>query len=675
MNLFLDAETFSAVPIKHGTYAYAEGAEVLLLAWAIDDAPASVWDCTAGDRMPARLRMALDDEAVTITAHNAQFDRVLLACIGDASAQRAAAAVERWRCTMARSLCHGLPGALQGKHDGGKTLIHLFCKPRADGGRNTSDTHPAEWARFVAYAARDIAAMREAAATLPEWNYRDAELALWHRDQRINERGFAVDVELAAAAASAVDGEQRKLSRRMRELTDGEVTSALRRDLLLTHLLVEHGVNLPGMRAATVDRCMTDPTLPPELRELLAVRQQASTSSTAKYAALLRSVGADGRLRGTMQYSGAARTRRWSGRLFQPQNLSRPTMRPADIATGIAALKAGCADMLADDVMALASNALRGCIVAAPGRKLVASDLSNIEGRCAAWLGGERWKLDAFRAFDACEGPDLYKVAYAKAFAIAPEAVTPAQRQIGKVMELMLQYGGGVGAFAIGAAAYGIDLDAMADAAWPSIPQGTRDAAAQFLAWCKSEKRATFGLADRTFAACDALKRMWRAAHPGIVALWAGMDEAARAATVAPDRTLTPGMFRVRRDGAWLRIRLPSGNYLCYPQPAVASGELTYAGTNQYTRQWGRQSTYGGKLLENACQSLARDVMASAMPAIEAAGYPIVLTVHDEVITEPPDSAEFSAAGLSALLATPAPWAAGLPLAASGFDAQRYGKH
>lgn len=325
-------------------------------------------------------------------------------------------------------------------------------------------------------------------------------------------------------------------------------------------------------------------------------------------------------------------------------------------------------------VMDIASNALRGCIVAAPGRKLVVSDLANIEGRCAAWLAGEQWKLDAFRAFDAGTGPDLYKVAYAEAFAIEPEAVTKDQRQIGKVMELMLQYQGGVGAFVIGAATYDIDLDAMAESAWPAVPAHIRREAEDFLGRCKREKRPTFGLADRTFAACDALKRLWRAAHPGIVGVWAGLEGAAIRATQNPGQTLTVGKLKLRRGGAWLRVLLPSGNYLCYPGPEVRDGKLTYLGANQYTRQWGRQSTYGGKMTENVCQSLARDVMASNMPHIEAADYPIVLSVHDELLTEPPDSPEFNAGHLSKLLATPAPWCADMPLAASGFEAYRYRK-
>ena len=684
--LYLDLETYSPVPIGHGTYAYAEQARILLLAWAIDAGPVAVWDCTSGQQIPDALAAALEDRAATITAHNAAFDRTVMRLAGGPKQRAAAAHIERWRCTRARALSHGLPGGLAdlcdvlgvpseaAKAKDGRRLIMLFCVPQKDGTRPDAKSHPAEWRRFVDYAGRDIDALRAVEARLPEWNYRGAELALWHLDQHINDRGFAADLELADAALAAVDSEQRRLATRTRELTHDEVSSTLRRDVLLTHILLEHGLNLPDMRAATVDALLDGPDISPELRELLALRQQASKSSTAKYAAVRRACSTDGRLRGALQYSGASRTRRWSGRLFQPQNLARPTMPQPDIDRAIEALKAGAADLVLPDVMSAASNALRGLIVAAPGRKLVVSDLANIEGRCAAWLGHEAWKLDAFAAFDAGTGPDLYKTAFARSFAIDAAAVTKDQRQVGKVMELMLQYEGGVGAFVIGAATYGIDLDAMSEAAWPTLPGWAVAESAEFHSWARRQKRSTYGLADRTYVVCDALKRLWRAAHPGIVGVWALLREGARDALQAPGRNIAMGRFKFRRDGAWLRILLPLGNCLCYPQPEIADNALTYAGANQYTRKWGRIGTYGGKLFENACQSLARDVMAHAMPVAEAEGYPIVLSVHDELITEPADAPEFSASGLSALLSRGAPWSAGLPLAAAGFETYRYRK-
>lgn len=689
--LWLDLETYSAVPITYGTHAYAAGAEIMLVAWALDDGPVSVWDATpqANLPMPDALRDALCDQAVLIYAHNSHFDRTVMRHAGSVIERAAAENIPRWRDTMVKALCHGLPGALadlcdilqvptdEAKDKAGRQLIMLFCKPRPAGSkitRATSKTHPAEWKRFVEYAGLDITAMRAIDRKLPEWNYRNAELALWHRDQAINDRGVAVDVELATAAVATVAAEQKTLAKRTQDLTAGDVQAATQRDVLLQHILTEYGVDLPDMQAATIERRVNDADLPPALRELLAIRLQASTSSTAKYTKLLRGANADGRLRGTLQYSGAQRTRRWAGRLFQPQNLPRPNLKQPVIDLGIEAFKTGCADLVTDNVMELASNAIRGCLVAPKGRKLVVSDLANIEGRCAAWLAGEAWKLKAFREYDAGTGPDLYRLAYAKAFVMSPDEVDKDQRQVGKVMELMLQYEGGVGAFLTGAATYGIDLDDLADRAWSTLPSWARDEATEFLEWSTKKHRNTFGLARETFIVCDALKRMWRAAHEFIALLWKELDGTAIRAVEWPGQTFRCGAFKARRDGAWLRILLPSGNYLCYPSPEVKDGHLSYMGVNQYSRKWSRLSTYGGKLFENACQSLARDVMAHNMPAIEAAGFDIVLTVHDEVITEAPDSAEFTAERLGALLAANPPWAPDMPLAAGGFEAYRYRK-
>jgi DNA polymerase len=359
--------------------------------------------------------------------------------------------------------------------------------------------------------------------------------------------------------------------------------------------------------------------------------------------------------------------------------------------------------------MEVASFAVRGAIIAPPGRKLVIADLSNIEGRVLAWLAGEGWKLDAFRAYDAGTGPDLYKLAYARSFGIAPDEVTKDGRQIGKVMELSLGYEGGVGAFVTMAAGYGLDLDALAAAAWPTLPGDIVAEAEDMLRWqCakafeafdrrvakdvpRSEAQALLdaqldrvrlGLSERVWLTCDSLKRLWRYAHPATAGardapgtgLWRTLEAEAIRATLDPSRIYGVGRMTVRRTDNWLRVRLPSGRNLCYASPRVEEdGKLSYMGLNQYSRRWERLRTYGGKLVENATQAAARDVMAAAMPRVEAAGYEIVLTVHDELVTETPDRPEFNAEHLADLLATNPPWAEGLPLAAAGFEAYRYRK-
>lgn len=686
-NLDIDLETYCEVPIAYGTHAYAARAEVTLFAWGVDNEPVQVWDRTLNPEVPADLAYALK-HVDTCTAHNSAFDRTVLRH----ALPELCLPLHQWRDTMVQALAHSLPGSLgdlcdilgvdadQAKDKEGRQLVMLFCKPRpatSKGPRRaTRKTHPEEWARFVAYAGRDIEAMRAIRRKLPVWNYRGEELALWHLDQTINDRGFAVDMALAEAAQEAVAKAQKQLAKRTVEMTNGTVQAATQRDAMLQHLLLEYGVDLPDLQKSTLERRISDPDLPEALRELLAIRLQASTTSTSKYRALTRATSIDGRLRGTLQFNGASRTGRWAGRLFQPQNISRGTVHGATLDLGIEALKADCADLITDNVMELTSSAVRGCIIAPPGKKLVVADLSNIEGRVLAWLAGEQWKLQAFREYDNGTGHDLYKLAYAKLFGIAPDTVDEDQRQVGKVQELALGYEGGVGAFLTFAAAYGIDLEAMGEQVIGAIPREIREEAQSALEWTKKSKRPTFGLSDQAWIVCDSFKRSWRYAHPAIASLWKDVADAARRAIQTPGVTPDVRGLRLRRDGNWLRIRLPSGRYLCYPSPQVDydTGQISYMGVNQYSRKWARLNTYGGKLVENITQAVARDVMASAMPTIDAAGYQIVLSVHDELLTETPDTDDYTHEALAALMATPPTWAGSMPLAAAGFETYRYRK-
>ena len=705
MILFGDLETYCDTPLKHGTYQYAEKCEVMLFTYAVGNGPVKVLDFTDFDAAVAwELEEALL-EADEIVFQNSMFDRSVfrLAANSLPIMREVGQRRELWRDTMVQGLTHSLPGALEKLGDVlkidqdkrklkvGKELIQLFCKPRPKNAkirRATRDTHPVEWAQFVEYAVIDIEAMREIHRKCPKWNYRGAELDLWHLDQKINDRGVCVDLDLARAAIEAVKIEQARIKDAVQENTAGYVESATKRDKLLEYLLMEYGVDLPNLQKDTLERRIDDPDLPIELRNLLAMRLMATTTSTSKYNAVVRGASSDGRLRGLLQFAGASRTARWAGRTFQPQNLPRPDMEQDEIEECIEAIKHGSIDLISDNVMRACSNAIRGVIIAPPGKKLVVGDLANIEGRMAAWLAGEDWKLDAFREYDTGSGPDLYKLAYAKAFDIAPAEVAKPQRQIGKVMELMLQYEGGVGAFLTGAATYGIDLDAMAETALPTIPADVLQESVEFHAWTVKKKRSTFGLPRDTFLACDALKRLWRYAHPGISNTWPALKAAVTEAINQPGEWIAQGRFwrngdnvvvsiktPVRRDGAWLKIQLPSGRFLCYPSPQVDdSGQISYMGVNQYSRQWGRLKTYGGKLFENITQAASRDVLAYNMPAIEADGFEIVLTVHDEDICEAPDTPDYNVGRLCDHIATVPEWAEGLPLAAAGFEGYRYRK-
>jgi DNA polymerase len=699
--LWLDTETFSECDLKaHGTHRYAEhpSTEITVAQWAVDDGEPQVVDCSHigpapadHDDIPHELFMLLHrarfHDDITIVAHNSMFDRTLLRhCWG------IDVPVERWQDTMIQAMSHGLPGSLdkigqivgleedKAKDKRGRELIQLFCKPRPKNSilrRATRITHPEQWAEFLEYSRQDIVAMRAIGKRLPSWNYRPGhpELALWHLDQQINDRGVAVDIDLAVAAIDAVAREQKRLKREVVEATGGLVTSASKRDQLLAFICAEYGVDLPDMKADTLRRRVEDPDLPEGVKLLLSIRLEATKTSTAKYKALVNATSDDGRLRNTLQFAGAQRTARWAGRIFQPQNMPRPDMKQDQIDEGIEALKAGCAELFFSNTMRLTANTVQGCIVAPHGKKLTIADLSNIEGRGLAYLAGERWKLKAFADFDAGVGEDLYKVAYGRSFNIDPKEATGQKRQIGKVMELGLGYEGGVAAFLTFAAVYNMDLEDLAKAVWATASAEALENAQGMWGWAKKKKR-TLGLTMEVYVACEVLKRAWRDAHAATSALWASAGEAVRLAIKNPGESFPVGQhLKARRDGAWLRLRLPSGRYLCYINPSVDDdGQITYFGVNQYTRQWGRIKTYGGKLIENATQAFARDILAYNMPAIEAKGYQIVLSVHDELLTETPDREEFNADELGQMMSIAPPWAKGIPLAAAGFETARYRK-
>ena len=430
--------------------------------------------------------------------------------------------------------------------------------------------------------------------------------------------------------------------------------SATQRGAYLKHLQEEHSLDLADMTGATVDKLLRQ-ELTSEVRELLEIRQQAAATSPAKYKALLDAVSGDGRLRGTIQFCGAARTGRDAGRIFQPQNLPRtPDWFDGDAQeTAVAAFKADAEDVIWDNVSERCAMTVRGCLMAEPGKKLVIADLSNIEGRVLAWLAGEDWKIEAFKAYDRGEGPDLYKVTAGRILGKDPVDVTKPERQTqGKVPELAGGYGGGLGAYRkMGGAVF----NAMSDEAIGEIVQA------------------------------------WRKAHPATKKLWYDVEGAVRSAVREPTGSfeLRGGLLRmdmaVGPDGVdYLRIRLPSGRFLCYRRMHITTGDdefgghvagqLLYEGMNQYTRKWEWLETYYGKLVENIVQAIARDVFMAGMRRAILSGYQVVLRVHDELVCEVPDTSEYTHEKLSEFMAVLPGWAVGLPLAAEGFEAYRYRK-
>ena len=648
--LYLDTETYSPVPITHGTHRYAEEAEVLLVAVAVDDQPTDVWDTQQRPTWRRDLQ-SLIDAAERIVIHNSAFDRTVLRHCG------VDILVEKIRDTMVQALAHSLPGSLgtlcdvlgvptdKAKDKAGKKLIHLFTKPRPKNmklRRADSASHPTEWAEFIEYARLDVDAMRDVYGRLPNWNNSRGERNLWRIDQRVNDRGIGCDLELARGALRAFRRTSGTLAARAADLTGGHVTKLTQGARFLQYLRDYHNFAPENLTKATVAGLLSGNTLTPEVRELLEIRQQAAATSPAKYKVLLDATSSDGRLRGTLQFCGASRTGRDAGRIFQPQNLPRPVMDADEIETGIAAMKLDCEDLMFDNVTDLCSSAVRGCLVAPAGRKLVIADLSNIEGRVLAWLAGEDWKIKAFYDFDRGVGHDLYVVAYAKGFNVDPEEVVEnkktgdgSMRQYGKTMELACGYQGGVGAF------------------------------------------RTMGgpaVAAMTDEDIEPLVGAWRKSHTNVVKLWHGVEAAAKTAIRKPDDLAFYDKLQFDMKDDWLRIKLPSGRYLSYRNAEIEEGRITFEGTNQFTRKWERIETYGGKLVENITQAVARDVFMTGMVGAEEHGYEVCIRVHDELITEVPDAPEYNVAELSSIMATKPSWATGLPLAAAGFECMRYKK-
>lgn len=730
--LWFDTETFSLVDIKNGTDNYSRAAEIMMMQYAYCDEPARVWDITDGSKMPADLARYLADETLTVTAHNAAFDSAVMETNGYHIDQK------RWRCTMAQALAHGLPGALEklgeifkidddkAKLKDGKSLVRLFCCPRPKNmklRRATKETHPTEWERFKEYGRVDVEAMREVAKAMPNWNYTGTELALWQLDQKINKRGVNIDMELVNGAIVTAERTKTLLAEEAQELTDYDedegtgLKATTQRDALLYLLSTQYNIVLTDLKGSTIERLLkTDHDMPQVVVELLENRIAASSTSVSKYKRFMQLTGPDGRLRNTLQFCGASRTGRWAGRGVQLQNLPRPVLKQKVIDSGIEAIKLDCADLIFDKPMELLSSAIRGCIVASPGKKLVVADLSNIEGRMLAWLAGEEWKLQAFADYDTClgidgewytgdqvrdavlagepinlkldkkgeptrKGHDLYALSYAKAFRISPEEVMENKRtgdgsfrQIGKVMELALGYSGGAGAFVTFAIAYGINLNSMADTAAPNIPPRIWAEAERTYEWAKKTSR-DFGMAPKTFMVCDSFKRLWREAHPEITAFWGELELAFRKAILSPGKTFTARKIKMIKSGAWLRAILPSGRSVCYPAPKISDEDkISYMGVNQFSRQWNRITTYSGKLAENFTQAASRDVIAARLPAIEKYAYSILTTVHDEDICEADDDDRYSSDELAALMSKNPDWATGLPLAAAGFSGYRYRK-
>ncbi len=677
--LFIDLETRNRVDLKKvGTDVYARSAEIILASVAGSEGPASLWQLGQDDK-PIRQLLRHPNVKVRV-AHNAFFERVVLRCTG-----WYAAGPDKWHCTMAQAYAHAMPGDLgqlckflglpeSEQKKGDRTrLINLFCKPRRDGSWATAETDPGAWQDFMAYSLQDTVAMRAAFKAMATLNLGPfsplVERKLWVLDQKINDTGLRIDLPLAQAALEACQADKKRLDAMVSKITKGTITSATQRERVLKQLHA-YGVNLPDLRAATVEKAASDSELRGEIRALIDARLQVSKASTGKYTRLLAQTGPDGRLRNTFQFAGAKRTGRWAGRSFQPHNLPRPKRKQPAIEAGIRALKAGCADLI-DDVHSLCSDTLRSVVIPADGHMLRVADFNAIEGRKLAWLANETWKLKIYADPEA----DMYPMSYRRVMGLPDDyQLAGDMRQQGKVFELSLGYEGGVEALINGAKTYRADPAAIGEGAWRAAPPEIRErahASYQFAIENGSEsmKELAAKLGRKLYTQLDAAKLMWRAASPATCRLWKLYKEAALKAVKAPGTKFQACrcVFIVKHDV--LFCRLPSGRFLLYHKPRIQNGVLTHA-----AEFGGRQSMYGGKWAENITQAVSRDRLAHSMLEADAEGFQIIMHVHDEIVAETPVDSRLDLAKLLAVMSRNPPWAQDCPIKIAGYEADRYRK-
>lgn len=652
-SLVIDVETFSPVPLaKSGVYPYAADPEfeVLLFAYSIDGGDVRAIDLAGGERLPNEVLAALADPAVTKWAHNAAFERVCLsAWLRSHHPELLAGGFldpAQWRCTMIWSAYLGLPMSLDAvgaaldldakKDAAGKKLIRQFCTPatpsvlNSGGTRNLPASDPTGWAQFVEYNRRDVEVELAIYDRLSLFPMPDAEWDAYALDQAINDTGINLDRTLADAAVALDDQHRAATLTRAQELTGLENPNS---PTQLKEWLTTHGCHIDSLAKADVEAALD--TASGKVKEVLELRGDLAKSSVKKYQAMHNVAGADGRARGLIQFYGAGRTGRFAGRLVQVQNLPRNYLLDLDQARTLA--RQGDLDaleLLYDSVPDTLSQLIRTAFIPSPGCRFIVADYSAIEARVIAWLAGEASTLQAFR-----DGKDLYCETASRMFGVPVEkhGVNAELRQKGKIATLACGYNGSVGALkAMGALRMGLaehELKPIVDA--------------------------------------------WRAANPHIVQLWADVAQAALD-VVTTRRAVRLRNLRFSVESGILFITLPSSRRLAYVQPRLGENRwggtsITYSGVTTGCK-WGRLETYGGKLVENIVQAVARDLLVHAMRLVAQAGHRIVMHVHDEIVIDEPLGSGFTVTDACQLMATLPDWADGLPLDADGYECDYYRK-
>lgn len=656
--LSIDVETFSDVDLKKcGVYKYAESPdfEILLFGVSVDGSEVTVYDLASGDTVPEEIIRALSDDSVIKWAYNASFERVCLSVwlrrnypqyfssySIEEDTVRNYLDPSSWRCSLVWGAYMGLPLSLEGigkvlklenqKMAEGKALIRYFCVPckptKANGGRtrNLPEHDPVKWSTFIAYNKRDVKTEMAIQKKLSKFPAPDFLWEEYHLDQEINDRGIQLDMALVEQAIAIDERSREELSAKMRQLTALENPNSVQQ---MKEWLTKHGLEVDSLDKKSVKELLK--TAPPELAEVLELRQQLAKSSVKKYQAMQNAVCTDGRARGMFQFYGANRSGRWAGRLIQLQNLPQNHMAHLEDARSL--VRSGDYALLSalyDSVLEVLSELIRTAFVPRDGYKFIVSDFSAIEARVLSFLAGESWRLKVF-----AENGDIYCASATAMFHVPVEkhGQNAHLRQKGKIAELALGYGGSVGAL-------------------------------------KSMGALEMGLAEEEL---QPLVDAWRTSNPNIVQLWWDVDNAVKTTVRQRLDTETHGI-RFRYRSGMLFIILPSGRQLCYVKPKMGTNKfggesVTYEGVGS-TKKWERIESYGPKFVENIVQAISRDILMYAMRTLSHCF--IVGHVHDELIIE--CSMDVSLDAVCEQMGRTPPWIEGLNLRADGYETMFYKK-
>ena len=635
MTVSIDFETRSAVDLrKTGVYKYAADPSTDI--WCM--AYKAPWSDDVLVWQPGNERdIYLEDWIMAgglLSAWNANFERTIWNEVMVGRYQWPATRIKQWRCTMAQASAMGLPRALgqaaavlgveEQKDKTGAALMLRMARPRkvnADGSYtwwNTKD----KVEQLIQYCRQDVRTELSVAEVLNEMP--DSERRLYQLDQRINDRGVKVDRDLIERVNKLANSASENIDAEIKRLTNGQVKAATNA-MDLTAWLRGYELNVTSVDKQTVARMLSIDGLHPIIKQVLKLRQDGAKSSTAKYDAMVNAADADDRMRGLLMYHGAA-TGRWSGRLVQPQNFPRPVKKNDELETIIAKLKADKDVSEHGAGTIIASDLLRSMLIAEDGHRLMFADYSAIEARVLAWMAGQNDLVETFR-----KGEDVYKEMASAIYNKAVDAISDDERQVGKMAILGCGYGMGGKRFAEQCASMGIKVD--------------EDEAKRIVAVYREKN--------------NRIAQYWRDVEQDFVEM---VKQAGRVGTVG--------------------LALPSGRSLTYHNPRIIQRETPWGAMrdtaqvdtlNSVTRQWVSQIIWGGLLTENVVQATARDLMATAMMALEVKGYNVILSVHDEIICEVPDNFGSLDEMIDIMTRVPA-WAEGCPINAEGKEGKRYRK-